>query len=148
MSQTALGQTAAGPSPTSQASLRDWAGLALLALPAMLVSMDLTVLHLAVPQLTQVLRPTSSQLLWIVDIYGFTVAGFLIAMGTLGDRVGRRKPLLWGAFTFGVASALAAFSTSVAALIASRALLGVAGATLAPSTLPLGAGARSGDRLG
>src|SRR5687767_15223278 len=99
--------------------------------------MDLTVLHLAVPQLSADLEPSSSQLLWIVDIYGFMVAGLLITMGTLGDRIGRRRLLLIGAAAFGAASVLAAFSTSAEMLIAARALLGVAGATLAPSTLAL-----------
>ena len=99
--------------------------------------MDLTVLNLAVPHLSADLKPAASQLLWIVDIYGFMVAGFLITMGTLGDRIGRRKLLMIGAAAFGVASMLAAFSTSAEMLIAARALLGIAGATLAPSTLSL-----------
>jgi DHA2 family multidrug resistance protein-like MFS transporter len=99
--------------------------------------MDLTVLHLAVPKLSADLQPTSSQLLWIIDIYGFVVAGSLITMGTLGDRIGRRRLLLIGAAAFGLVSLLAAFSTSAGMLIASRALMGVAGATLAPSTLSL-----------
>jgi MFS transporter, DHA2 family, multidrug resistance protein len=108
-----------------------------LALACVLYSMDLTVLHLAVPALSADLEPSSAQLLWIVDIYGFMLAGSLITMGTLGDRIGRRRMLLIGAAAFGVASLLAAFSTSAEMLIASRALLGVAGATLAPSTLSL-----------
>jgi DHA2 family multidrug resistance protein-like MFS transporter len=99
--------------------------------------MDLTVLNLAVPHLSADLAPSSSELLWIVDIYGFLVAGSLITMGTLGDRIGRRRLLLIGAAAFGAASVLAAFSTSSAMLIATRALLGIAGATLAPSTLSL-----------
>jgi DHA2 family multidrug resistance protein-like MFS transporter len=99
--------------------------------------MDLTVLHLAVPRLSADLEPSSSQLLWIIDIYGFLVAGSLITMGTLGDRIGRRKLLLIGAGAFGAASLLAAFSNSAEMLIASRAVLGIAGATLAPSTLSL-----------
>jgi len=103
----------------------------------MLYSMDLTVLNLAVPSLSAGLKPSSTQLLWIVDIYGFSVAGLLITMGTLGDRIGRRRLLLLGAAAFGIASVLAAFSTSAAMLIAMRAILGVAGATLAPSTLSL-----------
>jgi MFS transporter, DHA2 family, multidrug resistance protein len=123
----------AGP----RAGRREWIGLAMLALPAMLVAMDLTILHLAVPGLSADLRPSSSQLLWIVDIYGFLIAGFLITMGTLGDRVGRRRLLLIGAAAFGFASLLAAFSTSAPMLIAARALLGIAGATLAPSALAL-----------
>jgi DHA2 family multidrug resistance protein-like MFS transporter len=99
--------------------------------------MDLTVLHLAVPSLSAELKPTSVELLWIVDIYGFLVAGSLITMGTLGDRIGRRRLLLIGAAAFGTVSLLAAFSTSPAMLILSRALMGIAGATLAPSTLSL-----------
>src|SRR5262245_23396669 len=99
--------------------------------------MDLTVLHLAIPHISTALQPSSAQLLWIIDIYGFLVAGALIPMGTLGDRIGRRRLLLIGATAFGVASILAAFSTSAAMLIATRALLGIAGATVAPSTLSL-----------
>jgi DHA2 family multidrug resistance protein-like MFS transporter len=99
--------------------------------------MDLTVLHLAVPRLTEALAPSSVQLLWIIDIYGFLLAGSLITMGTLGDRIGRRRLLLIGAVLFGAASILAAFSRTATMLIVSRALLGIAGATVAPSTLSL-----------
>jgi DHA2 family multidrug resistance protein-like MFS transporter len=121
----------------SKAGRREWIGLGVIALPCLLYSMDLTVLNLALPHITADLAPSSAQLLWIVDIYGFLVAGSLITMGTIGDRIGRRRLLLIGAGAFGVASVLAAFSTSAAMLIATRALLGVAGATLAPSTLSL-----------
>jgi MFS transporter, DHA2 family, multidrug resistance protein len=121
----------------SRAGLREWVGLAVLALPCLLYSMDLTVLNLALPALSRDLAPSSTQLLWIVDIYGFLLAGLLIPMGTLGDRIGRRKLLLIGAASFGAASVFAAFSNSAAMLIAARAILGVAGATLAPSTLSL-----------
>ena len=121
----------------SRAGRREWIGLAVLMLPTLLIAMDLTVLHLAVPHLSADLQPTSSQLLWITDIYGFLIAGSLITMGTLGDRIGRRKLLLMGATAFGLASVLAAFSTSAGMLIAARALLGVAGATLMPSTMSL-----------
>jgi len=123
--------------PAARATTRDWVGLAVLALACLMYIMDLTVLHLAVPAMTADLEPTSSQLLWIIDIYGFMVAGFLITMGTLGDRIGRRRLLMVGAAAFGVASLLCAFSTSAEMLILSRALLGIAGATLAPSTLSL-----------
>lgn len=119
------------------AGRREWIGLAVIALPCALYSMDLTVLDLAVPSLSADLRPSSTQLLWIIDVYGFVVAGSLVTMGTLGDRIGRRRLLLIGAAAFGVASVLAAFSRSAGMLIASRALLGFAGATLAPSTLSL-----------
>ena len=120
-----------------RAGRREWVGLAVIALPCLLYSMDLTVLYLAVPSLSAELDPTSTELLWITDIYGFLLAGFLITMGTLGDRIGRRRLLLVGAAAFGVASVLAAFSTSVEMLIVSRAVLGIAAATLAPSTLSL-----------
>jgi DHA2 family multidrug resistance protein-like MFS transporter len=120
-----------------KAGKREWIGLAVIALPCLLYSMDLTVLHLAVPRLTLDLKPSSVQLLWIIDIYGFLVAGSLITAGTLGDRIGRRRLLLIGAAFFGAASILAAFSKSAGMLIATRALLGVAGATIAPSTLSL-----------
>ena len=122
---------------TPKAGRREWIGLAVIALPCLLYSMDLTVLHLAVPHLTEALAPSSVQLLWIIDIYGFLLAGSLITMGTLGDRIGRRRLLLVGAAFFGAASILAAFSRSATMLIVSRALLGIAGATIAPSTLSL-----------
>lgn len=120
-----------------RAGQREWIGLAVIALPCMLYAMDLTILDLAVPSISEHLMPSSAQLLWIVDIYGFLVAGALIPMGTLGDHIGRRRLLLIGAVAFGVASILAAFSTSAGMLIAMRALLGLAGATIAPSTLSL-----------
>src|SRR3954453_19379425 len=120
-----------------RAGRRDWIALSVIALPCMLYSMDLTVLDLAIPRMSADLEPTSTQLLWILDIYGFLVAGSLITMGGLGDRIGRRRLLLIGAATFGITSVLAAFSTSPTMLILSRALLGLAGATLAPSTLSL-----------
>jgi MFS transporter, DHA2 family, multidrug resistance protein len=120
-----------------KATRREWLGLAVIALPCLLYSMDLNVLALAVPHLTAELRPSATQLLWIVDIYGFLLAGFLITMGTLGDRIGRRRLLMIGAAAFGAASVLAAFSSSAEMLIFSRAVLGVAAATLAPSTMSL-----------
>jgi len=123
--------------PAPKAGAREWIGLSVLALACLLYVMDLTVLHLAVPAISADLQPTSAQLLWIIDIYGFFVAGSLITMGTLGDRIGRRRLLMIGAAAFGAFSVLAAFSTSAEMLIVSRALLGIAGATLAPSTLSL-----------
>ncbi len=121
----------------ARAGRREWIGLAVLALPAMLLAMDMTVLYLAVPHLSADLEPSSSQLLWILDVYGFLVAGFLITMGNLGDRIGRRRLLLIGGAAFGVASIVAAYSTSAEMLIVTRAALGIAGATLMPSTLAL-----------
>ena len=120
-----------------RAGRREWIGLAILMLPTLLISMDMTVLHLALPSLSADLQPSGSQLLWITDIYGFMIAGSLITMGTLGDRIGRRRLLMIGAGAFGLASVVAAFSTSAEMLIASRALLGIAGATLMPSTMSL-----------
>ena len=105
------------PAGAPKASRREWFGLGVIALPCLLYSMDLTVLNLAVPQISAELKPTASQLLWIVDIYGFLVAGALITMGTLGDRIGRRKLLMIGAVAFGLASVLAAFSASAEMLI-------------------------------
>jgi len=122
---------------TGRAGRREWAGLAVLALPCLLYAMDLTVLNLAVPDLSKDLRPGGTQLLWIVDIYGFIAAGSLVTMGTLGDRIGRRRLLLAGAAAFGATSLLAAWSASAVMLITARALLGIAGATVAPSTLSL-----------
>ncbi|PZF81259.1 MFS transporter [Jiangella anatolica] len=122
------------PAPAGR---REWAGLAVLTLPALLASMDLSVLFMAAPWLSAELAPSGSQLLWIMDVYGFLMAGLLITMGSLGDRIGRRRLLLTGAVAFGAASVLAAYATSPEALIAARALLGIGGATLAPSTLSL-----------
>src|SRR6185436_18489114 len=107
------------PAPP-KAGRREWIGLAVIALPCLLYSMDLTVLHLAVPRLSIDLAPSSVQLLWIIDIYGFLLAGALITMGTLGDRIGRRRLLLIGAACFGAASVIAAFSRSAEMLIATR----------------------------
>ena len=116
------------------AGRREWIALAVIALPCLLYLMDMSVLYLALPSLTADLKPSGAQLLWISDIYGFMLAGFLITMGTLGDRIGRRRLLLIGAAAFGAASIMAAFAPSVAMLIAARAVLGVAASTLAPST--------------
>jgi DHA2 family multidrug resistance protein-like MFS transporter len=121
----------------AKATRREWIGLAIIALPCLVYAMDLTVLNMAMPAISAELDPTASQMLWIVDVYGFLVAGFLMTMGTLGDRMGRRRLLLIGAAAFAAASVVAAFSNSAEMLIAMRALLGVAGATLAPSTMSL-----------
>jgi MFS transporter, DHA2 family, multidrug resistance protein len=122
---------------TRKAGRREWIGLLVLILPLLLVSMDVSVLYFTVPFISQDLAPSSTEQLWIFDIYGFVLAGFLITMGALGDRVGRRRLLMIGAVGFSAASALAAYSSSAEMLIAARAILGVAGATLMPSTLAL-----------
>lgn len=120
-----------------RAGRREWIGLVVAALPTLLLSIDLSVLNLALPKLSADLHPSSVQTLWIMDIYGFMVAGFLVTMGTLGDRIGRRRLLMVGASVFAIASAVAAYSTSPEMLIAMRAVMGVAGSTLVPSTLAL-----------
>ncbi len=119
------------------AGRREWIALSILALPTLLVSMDMSILFLAGPSLSTALRPSGSELLWISDIYGFLLAGALIPMGTIADRFGRRRLLLIGALFFGIASVLAAYAKSPVALIGARALMGIAGATLLPSTLAL-----------
>ncbi|HEX2317162.1 MAG TPA: MFS transporter, partial [Thermomonospora sp.] len=116
---------------------RAWLGAALLMLPTFLVAMDTTALLLALPRLSADLGATGVQQLWISDGYGFLVAGMVITMGTLADRIGRRRLLVTGAAAFAVLSVVAAFATDPLTLIAVRALLGVAGATLAPATLAL-----------
>jgi len=123
--------------PPVRAGRREWIALAALVLPTLIVAMDLVVLILATPALSATLRPSGTQLLWITDVYGFLIAGSLVTMGTLGDRIGRRRLLLAGATAFGLASLLAAFAPTAELLILARALLGIAGATLMPSTLSL-----------
>lgn len=127
----------AGCTARARAGVKEWLGLAVLALPTMLLGLDATLLYLALPVLAADLAPSSTQALWIMDIYGFMIAGLLITMGTLGDRIGRRRLLMIGATAFGGASVLAAYATSAEMLIFARAALGMAGATLMPSTLAL-----------
>jgi DHA2 family multidrug resistance protein-like MFS transporter len=120
-----------------RAGRREWLALAVLMLPLLLVSMDVSVLYFAVPFIAEDLAPSGTQLLWMFDIYGFVLAGLLLTMGAVGDRIGRRRLLLLGAAGFSAASLLAAYAPNADALIVARALLGVAGATLMPSTLAL-----------
>lgn len=129
--------TAEIENPAEKATRREWIGLLILSIACLIYSMDLSVLFLAMPAIVADLDPSATQLLWINDIYGFMVAGFLVTMGTLGDRIGRRKVLLIGAAFFGLASLFAAFAHTADMLILARALLGIAGATIAPSTLSL-----------
>ncbi|WP_067894548.1 MFS transporter [Nocardia vaccinii] len=129
-----MSETGTGVPATAR---RAWLGLAVLILPVLLVSMDMSVLYLAMPTVTAHLAPDATQQLWILDIYGFLIAGLLITMGNLGDRIGRRNILLAGACVFGIASVLAAFAPNAGVLIAARALMGVGGATLLPSSLAL-----------
>jgi MFS transporter, DHA2 family, multidrug resistance protein len=120
-----------------RAGRREWTALAVLCLPLLVASMDVSVLFFAVPFIARDLDPSATQMLWIFDIYGFVLAGLLLTMGSIGDRIGRRRLLLLGAATFSAASVVAAYSTSATMLIGARALLGVGGATLMPSTLAL-----------
>lgn len=120
-----------------KAGRKEWLGLVALVIPCLIISMDLSILYFALPHLTADLNPSSTQQLWIMDGYGFLLASFLITMGSLGDRVGRRLVLLVGAAAFAGASALAAFASTPELLIVSRALMGIAAATLMPSTLSL-----------
>lgn len=122
---------------TKRAGMREWAGLGLLALPTALLGLDVTVLYLVLPSMSSALDPSATQTLWIMDAYGFLIAGFLITMGTLGDRIGRRRLLMIGMTVFAVVSLFAAFAPTAELLIAARALLGIAGAALMPSTLSL-----------
>ncbi|MFI2202537.1 MFS transporter [Streptomyces sp. NPDC020192] len=121
----------------ARAGRREWTALGVLMLPLLLVSMDVSVLYFATPAISADLHPSGTQQLWIFDIYGFVLAGLLMTMGSLGDRVGRRRLLLTGALAFGGASLLAAYANSAGTLIAARAVLGIGGATLMPSTMAL-----------
>ncbi|MFD9441597.1 MFS transporter [Streptomyces sp. NPDC060006] len=114
-----------------------WLALAVLVLAVLLVAVDATVLGLATPYISEDLQPSGNQLLWIGDVYSFVIAGLLVSMGSLGDRVGRKKLLLIGSVAFGLVSVLNAYATTPELMIAARALLGVAGATLMPATLAL-----------
>lgn len=123
--------------PPGKAGRKQWTGLAVLVLPVLLVSLDMQVLSYALPFISGQLGPSSAQLLWIVDIYPFVLAGLLLTMGSLGDRIGRRRLLMAGAVVFGLASVAASLATDPSLLIFTRALLGLGGATLMPSTLSL-----------
>ncbi|MFF7754887.1 MFS transporter [Streptomyces sp. NPDC007971] len=134
------GTTTAAVRPRSRAAgarADRWVVLVVLCVSLLLVAVDATVLHVAVPAVTEDLRPGAMQLLWIVDVYPLVCASLLILFGTLGDRVGRRRILLLGYALFGVASAVAAFAQSAETLILARALLGVGGAMIMPATLSI-----------
>ncbi|WP_326825026.1 MFS transporter [Streptosporangium sp. NBC_01756] len=124
-------------SSNASAGRREWFALAALTLSPLLVAMDITVLYFAVPSIAGALQPTGVEQLWMIDIYGFVLAGMLITMGNIGDIIGRRRLIMIGSALFGLASALAAFSTSPEMLIVARALQGLAGSTLMPSALGL-----------
>ncbi|MBW0107008.1 MFS transporter, partial [Pseudonocardia sp. KRD291] len=132
--RTPLPRTSQAPAPTG---LRAWLALAVLTLPTLLVSIDNTVLGVALPAISTALRPDATTLLWVVDVYPLVLAGLLVTMGTLGDRIGRRRLLLIGVAGFGLVSLAAAYATDATHLVAARALLGFFGAMLMPSTLAL-----------
>ncbi|MBM9622642.1 MFS transporter [Streptomyces zhihengii] len=133
-----MSRTLTGPEAAQELSRpARWLALAVLVLAVLLVAVDATVLGLATPFLSEDLQPTGNQLLWIGDVYSFVIAGLLVSMGSLGDRIGRKKLLLCGAVAFGAVSVLNAYATTPEMMIVARALLGVAGATLMPSTLAL-----------
>lgn len=134
MTTTRISSPEAAP---AKAGARQWLGLAVLLLPVTLMTADLGVLWLATPYLSADLRPSGAQLLWITDIYGFLTAATLVIMGTLGDRLGRRRLLMAGSAGFLLASLLAAYAPNAGTLIAARALLGVVSAAVLPSTLAL-----------
>ncbi|MET7737870.1 MFS transporter [Streptomyces sp. NPDC005402] len=126
------------PTPAhALAGRREWTALGVLMLPLLLVSMDVSVLYFAIPAISADLEPSGTQQLWIFDIYAFVLAGLLMTMGSLGDRIGRRRLLLLGAVAFSAASLVAAYANSAEMLIAARAVLGIGGATLMPSTMAL-----------
>ncbi|QDP98323.1 MFS transporter [Microlunatus elymi] len=123
--------------PAGLSRTQRWLALGVLSLAVLLIAVDATVLAVATPFLSEDLQPTGVQLLWIGDAYGFVIAGLLVSMGSLGDRIGRKRLLLAGATAFGLISILNAYAPNAEVMIAARALLGVAGATLMPSTLAL-----------
>ncbi|WP_066365020.1 DHA2 family efflux MFS transporter permease subunit [Herbidospora mongoliensis] len=116
---------------------KKWGTLVISCLAMLLLALDMTVLHMATPRLVEDMTPSATQLLWILDAYGFALAGLLITFGNIGDRIGRKKLLLIGTVAFGAASAVTAYAPTPELLIAARALLGVAGATIMPSTLSI-----------
>ncbi|MFJ4803082.1 MFS transporter [Streptomyces murinus] len=127
------------PASVTEAEKRPgrWLALCVLVLAVLLVAVDATVLGLATPYISEDLHPSGTQLLWIGDVYSFVIAGLLVSMGSLGDRIGRKRILLCGATAFGAISVLNAYASSPELMILARALLGVAGATLMPATLAL-----------
>ncbi|WP_202887026.1 MFS transporter [Cohnella zeiphila] len=129
--------TAAVQKGAKLAGRKEWIALCVLCLPLMVVSMDVSVLFFAAPAIAEDLRPTATEQLWIFDVYGFVLAGLLLTMGAVGDRIGRRRLLMLGSVGFALSSLLAAYAHSAETLILARGILGIAGSTLMPSTLAL-----------
>jgi len=120
-----------------KATAKSWVGLAVLVLPLLLITIDGTVLILGLPAISAELSPTGVEQLWMIDVYSLVLAGLLVAMSTVGERFGRRRSLLIGAVVFSIASVAGALATAPWMLIGARALLGVGGAIMMPSTLSL-----------
>ncbi|PYI53067.1 MFS transporter [Paenibacillus flagellatus] len=129
--------TAAPPASAKPAGRKEWIALCILCLPLMVVSMDVSVLFFAAPAIAADLQPTATQQLWIFDVYGFILAGLLLTMGAVGDRIGRRRLLMIGSVGFALSSLFAAYAHTAETLIVARGILGIAGSTLMPSTLAL-----------
>jgi len=137
MTTAALSSHNLQPTTTAPARRRDWLALAVLMVPVLLVSIVNTVLSFALPAISVDLTPTASTLLWITDIYPLVMAGFLVAMGSLGDRIGRRRILIIGTVGFAIMSTAGAFAPSAGWLVLARAGLGFFGSMLMPATLSL-----------
>lgn len=114
---------------------RQWLTLVAILLVYLPVAIDATVLHVTAPTLSMSLGTSSNELLWIIDIYSLVMAGMVLPMGALGDKIGFKRLLLLGSAIFGVSSLAAAFSPTALALIASRALLAIGAAMIVPATL-------------
>ncbi|MEV0586521.1 MFS transporter [Nonomuraea sp. NPDC050310] len=122
---------------TAPPHARRWAALAVLSASLLLVVMDMTILNVALPDISADLKPGAIELLWMVDIYSLVVAGLLVTVSALGDRWGRKRMLITGFAVFGLASVAVLWADSPAEVIAVRALLGVGGAMIMPSTLSM-----------
>src|SRR4051812_47076579 len=125
------------PEVTRKAGRKEWTALGVLMLALLLVSMDMSVVYFAVPNITEQLEPSATQQLWMFDAYSFVLASLYITMGSIGDRIGRRKLLMLGALVFGLGSVLAAYSQSSEMLIFARIFQAIGGATLEPTAMAL-----------
>lgn len=122
---------------STKATWKEWFGLAVLTLAVFMLATDMSILYLAMPTIAADLEPTATQMLWIIHVGELLAVGFALTMGRMGDNIGRRRLLVIGVSVYGLASLLAAFSTSALMLILVRALLGIATATIMPSTMSL-----------
>ncbi|WP_136605411.1 MFS transporter [Paenibacillus dokdonensis] len=129
--------TTLNPQVAKRAGRKEWIALSILCLPLMFASMDVAVLFFAAPAIAADLKPNATQQLWIFDVYGFILAGMLLTMGAIGDRIGRKRLLIIGTVGFALSSLFAAYAQSAESLIIARGILGIAGSTLMPSSLAL-----------